>query len=127
MISSTNTLKIQTQIQELYMYIIKSPYKNTSPLEPLEYCKTIATFHTTQERAIRVNNILKLLDIFQSTVLNKVISIRKTRNGSKQITEFSKTVQFCKSQNLQDEQQQLLTMFKFQNFLVNQQEFEQFF
>ena len=51
-------------------------YNNTSnkitlPLGLLGYCETNATTSPVQEKAYRVNNILQLLDICQSTILNE--------------------------------------------------------
>ena len=51
-----------TDITALHVYK-KPPYKTTLPLEFLGYCERNATFHPTQERAFRVINFLKLLDI----------------------------------------------------------------
>ena len=48
-----------------------SPYKITLPLGLLGYCETNATISLTKEVAYRVNNILHLLDICQSTILTK--------------------------------------------------------
>ena len=51
-----------------------SPYKITLHLGILGYCEKRATFHPTQEKAYRVNNILKLLDICPSTILDEELS-----------------------------------------------------
>ena len=45
------------------------------PLGLLGYCETNATTSPLQEKAYRVNNILHLLDICQSTILNEELSI----------------------------------------------------
>ena len=47
------------------------PYKITLPLGLLGYCETNATKSPTKEIAYRVNNILQLLDICQSTILDE--------------------------------------------------------
>ena len=54
-----------------------SPYKTTLPLGLLGYCGTNAKISPTVEIAYRVNNILKLLDICQSTILKQELSINK--------------------------------------------------
>ena len=48
-----------------------SPYKITLPLGLLGYCETNATTSPTKEVAYRVNKILQLLDICQSTILDE--------------------------------------------------------
>ena len=48
-----------------------SPYRITLPLGLLGYCETNATTSPTNEVAYRVNNILQLLDICQSTILDE--------------------------------------------------------
>ena len=52
-----------------------SPYKITLPLGLLGYCETNATISPTKEITYRVNNILQLLDICQSTILDEELSI----------------------------------------------------
>ena len=52
-----------------------SPYKITLPLGLLSYCETNATISPTKEIAYRVNNILQLLDICQSAILDEEKSI----------------------------------------------------
>ena len=52
----------------------------TLTLGRIEYCER--SFHSTQERAFRVNNLLKLLDFFQSKFLNDKLSIKKITNKS---------------------------------------------
>ena len=54
-----------------------SPYKITLPLGLLGYCETSATTSPTKEVAYRVNNILQLLDICQSTILDEELSKSK--------------------------------------------------
>ena len=47
------------------------------------------------EIAYRVNNILKLIDIFQSTIRNEELSIRKITSDKKQNEDyFTKTAYF---------------------------------
>ena len=52
-----------------------SPYKISLPLDLLGYCETNATISPTKEIKYRVNKILQLLDIFQSTILDEELSI----------------------------------------------------
>ena len=51
-----------------------SPYQITLPLGLLGYCETNGTFSPTNEVAYRVNNILQLLDICQSSILDEELS-----------------------------------------------------
>ena len=57
-----------------------SPCKITLPLRLLGYCQTNATISPTKEIAYRVNNILQLLDICQSTILDEDLSINNISN-----------------------------------------------
>ena len=52
-----------------------TPYQITLPLGLLGYCETNATTSPIIEVAYRVNNILQLLDICQSTILDEELSI----------------------------------------------------
>ena len=52
-----------------------SPSKITLHLGFLGYCETNATISLTNEIAYRVKNVLQLLDINQSTILEKELSI----------------------------------------------------
>ena len=72
-----------------------SPYEITLTLGLLGYCGTNATIHSTEEKAFRVNNILKLLEICQSTIPNEDLSIKNITKGSKRNTDyFTKTPYF---------------------------------
>ena len=54
-----------------------SPYKVTLPWLLLGDCETNAIFfHPKQEKVSRIKNILKLLDICQSAIINKELSIK---------------------------------------------------
>ena len=65
----------ETNSDIIFLHVhINSSYKITLRLELLGYCQTNASIHPTEERAFRVNNILKLLHICQSTVLNEEFS-----------------------------------------------------
>ena len=52
-----------------------TPYQITLPLGLLGYCETNATTSPIIEVAYRVNNILQLLDICQSTILDEELFI----------------------------------------------------
>ena len=60
-----------------------SPYQKTLTLGLLRYCETNATTSPTNEVAYRVINILQLLDICQSTLLDEVISINNIKKKRK--------------------------------------------
>ena len=107
-----------------------SSYKITLPLGILGYCETNATFSPTKEIAYRVNNILQLLDICQSTILDEEMSIDNNLSNEKQNTDyFTKTPYFkpiFKYQNTRKINQKFLTMFNFQHSQITQKDFEQF-
>ena len=72
-----------------------SPYKITLPLGLLGFCETNATISPAKEIAYRVDNILKLLDICQSTILDKKFSMNKILSNEKRNTNyFTKTPYF---------------------------------
>ena len=74
-ISSVKYLKnTNSDIISLHVYN-NTPYKTTLPLGLLGYCETNATTSPKIEVAYRVNNILQLLDICQSTILDEDLSI----------------------------------------------------
>ena len=63
-------------------------YNNTSnritlPLGLLGYCETNSTTSPIKEVAYRVNNILQLLDICQSTTLDEKLSINDILSNEK--------------------------------------------
>ena len=67
-ISSIKYLKnTNSDIFSLHVYNITS-YRIKLPLGLLEFCETNATTLPVNEVAYRVNNILQLLDICQSTI-----------------------------------------------------------
>ena len=72
----------------LHVYKI-TPNKVTLPLGLLGYCETNATTSPVKEIAYRVNNILQLLDIRQSTILDEELSIKKIINNEKKIQIIS--------------------------------------
>ena len=64
-----------------------SPYKITLPLGPLGCCETNAKISPTKEIAYRVNNILQLLDICQSTILDEELSNNNILSNEKRNTD----------------------------------------
>ena len=99
-------------------------YTITVPLGLLGYCETNAT----KDVAYRVNNILKLLDICQSTILDEELSINNLISNEKRKTDyFTKTPYFkptFKISHYTEEQQKFLKMFNFQHSQITQTEFE---
>ena len=85
-----------SDIISLHVYNIL-PYKITQPLELLGYCETNATTSSTNEVAYRVNNILQLLDICQSTILDEQLSINHMISNEKNTDYFTKTPSFFKT------------------------------
>ena len=67
----------------------------TLPLGLLGYCETNATTSPTEEVAYRVNDIVQLLDICQSTILDEELSINNIISNEKRNTDyFTKTPYF---------------------------------
>ena len=116
-----------SDIISLHVYN-NSPYKITLPLGLLEYCETNATTSPTKKVAYRVNSILQLLDICQSTILYEELSINRIISNEKRNTDyFTKTPYFkptFKISHYTEQQQKLLTMFNFQHSQLTQNEFE---
>ena len=77
-----------SDIISLHVYHI-TPNRKTVPLGLLEYCETKATTSSKKEIAYRVNNILQLLDICQSTLLDEELSINNVISNEKKIQIFS--------------------------------------
>ena len=71
-----------SDIISLHVYK-NSPYQISLPLGLLGYSETNATTSPTNEVAYRVNNILQLLDICQSTILDEELSINNIINNKK--------------------------------------------
>ena len=116
-----------SDIISLHVYKI-SPYQITLPLGLLEYCETNATISPTNEVAYRVNNILQLLDICQSTILDEELSIKNIISNKKRNTDyFTKRPYFkptFKISHYTEEQQKFLTMINFQHSQITQKEFD---
>ena len=93
-----------------------SPYQITLPLGLLGYCETNATTPPTNEVAYRVNNILQLLDICQSTIFDDELSINSIISNEKRNTDYFTKASFFKPtfniSHYSEEQQKFLTMFK---------------
>ena len=91
-ISSIKNMKhLNSDIISLHVYN-NSPYQITLSLGLLGYCETNATTSSTNEVAFRVKNILQLLDICQSTILDEELSINNiTRNEKRNTDYFTKT------------------------------------
>ena len=74
-VSSIKYLK-DSNSDMIYLHIYNnSPYKITLSLGLIGYCETNATISPTKEIAYTVNNILQLLDICQTKVLDEQLSI----------------------------------------------------
>ena len=85
MISSIKHSKNKnSDIISLHVYN-NTPYQVTLPLGLLGYCETNATISPINEVAYRVNNILQLLDICQSTILDKELSINNIKSNEKSL------------------------------------------
>ena len=131
-ISSIKYMK-NSNSDKIYLHVYNnSPYKITLPLALLSYCETNATISPTKEVAQRVNKILQLLDICQSTILDEELSINSIMSNKKRNTDyFTKTPSFkptfliSKYTEEQQKQQKFLAMFNYQHFQFTQKEFEQ--
>ena len=118
---------INSDIISLHVYN-NTPNKITLTLGLLGYCKTNATTSPVKEIAYRVNNILQLLDICQSTILNEELSINNIIGNEKRNTDyFTKTPYFKPTFDITKyakNQQKFLTMFNFQHSQITQNEFD---
>ena len=105
-----------------------TPNKITLPLGLLGYCETNATTSPVKEVAYRVNNILQLLDICQSRILDEELSINNIISNEKRNTDyFTKTPYFKPTFDITKypkDQQKFLTMFNFQHSQITQSEFD---
>ena len=116
-----------SDIISLHVYN-NTPYQVTLPLGLLGYCETNATISPINEVAHRVNNILQLLDICQSTILDEKLSINNITSNEKRNTDyFTKTPCFKPTFNITNytnDQQKFLTMFNFDYSQITQTEFD---
>ena len=71
-----------------------TPYQITLPLALVGYCETNATILPINEEAYRVNNILQLLVICQSTILDEELSINNIIRNEKRNRLFHKNTIF---------------------------------
>ena len=105
-----------------------TPYQVTLPLGLLGYCETNATISPINEVAYRVNNILQLLDICQSTILDEELSINNIISNEKRNTDYFTKTPHCKPTfnitNYTKEQQKFFTMFNFEHSQITQTEFD---
>ena len=127
-ISSVKYLKnTNSDIISLHVYN-NTPYQVTLPLGLLGYCETNATNSPINEVAYRVNKILQLLDICQSTILDEELSINNIISNEKRYSDyFTKTPYFQPTFNITNytkEQQKFLTMFNFEHSQVTQTEYD---
>ena len=127
-ISSIKYMKhSNSDIISLHVYN-NSPYQITLTLGLLGNCDTNATTSPTNEVAYRVNNILQLLDISQSTILDEELSKNNKISNEKRNTDYStKTPCFkptFKISHYTEEKQTFLTMFNFQHSQITQKEFD---
>ena len=76
-----------SDIISLHVYN-NTPDRITLPLGLLGYCETNATTSPIKEISYRVNNLLQLLDIFQSTILDEELSINKITSNEKRNTDY---------------------------------------
>ena len=112
-ISSIKFVKnTNSDIISLHMYN-NTPNRITLPLGLLGYCETKATTLRVKEVAYRVNNILQLLYICQSTILDEEFSINNIISNEKRNRDyFTKTPYFkpiFKITKYTEEQQKFLT------------------
>ena len=103
-----------SDIISLHLHVYNNtPYQITLLLGLLGYCETNATISPINEVAYRVKNILQLLDICQSTILDKELSINNVISNEKRNTDyFTKTPYFQPTFNITNytkEQQKFLT------------------
>ena len=118
---------INSDIISIHVYN-NTPNKITLNLELLGYCETNATISPVKEVAYRVNNILQLLDICQSTILNEELSINNIISNEKRNTDyFTKTPYFKPTfdkTKYTKNYQKFLNMFNFQHSQITKNEFD---
>ena len=121
-ISSIKYLKnTNSDIILLHVYN-NTPYQITLSLGLLGYCETNATISPINEVAYRVKNILQLLDICQSTILDEELSINSIISNEKRKTDyFTKAPSFKPTFNITNyTKQKFLTMFNFEHSQITQ-------
>ena len=89
-----------SDIISLHLYN-NTPYQITLPIGLVGYCETNATISPINEVAYRVINILQLLDICLSTILDEELSINNIISNEKRNTDyFTKTPNFKPTFNI---------------------------
>ena len=127
-ISSINYSKnTNSDIISLHVYN-NTPYQVTLPLGLSGCCEMNATISPVNEVAYRVNNILQLLDICQSTILDEDLSINNIISNEKKNTDYFTKLPYFKPTfnitNYTKEQRNFLTMFNFEHSQITQIEFD---
>ena len=116
-----------SDIISLHVYN-NTPYQVTLPLGLSGYCETNATISPINEVVYRVNIILQLLDICQSTILDEELSINNIISNEKRNTYyFTKTPYFKPTFNITNytkEKHKFLTMFNLEHSQITQIEFD---
>ena len=93
-ISSIKYLK-NTNSDNISLHVYNNtPNQITLPLELLGYCETNATTSPINEVAYRVNNILQLLDICHSTILDEELYMNNTISNEKKYKLLHKNTIF---------------------------------
>ena len=127
-LSSKHTKNTTSDLISLHVYN-NSLYKKTFLLGLLGNCETNATISPTIKIAYRVTNILKLLDICKSTILDDELSINIILSDNKRNKDyFTKTPYFKPTFQISKyttEPQKFLTTFNFQHSQISQKKFEQ--
>ena len=85
--SIKNSKNTNSDIISLHVYN-NTPYQVTLPLGLLGNCKTNATISPMNEVAYRVINILQLLDICKSTIIDEELSINNMISNEKRNTDY---------------------------------------
>ena len=106
-----------------------TPYKGNITLRTFRILRNkTLQYHPYMKKAYRVNNILQLLDICQSTILNEEISINNIISNEKRNTDyFTKTPYFkpiFNITNYTEHQQKFLTIVNFQHSQITQDEID---
>ena len=95
-ISSIKYMKdSNSDIFSLHVYN-NSPYQITLLLGLLGYCEIKATTSPTKEVAYRANNLLQLLHICQSTILDEELSTINIISNEKKKTDYVTKTRFFK-------------------------------
>ena len=119
--------KTNSDTLSLHVYN-NTPNRITLPLGFLGHCETNATTSPIKKIAYRVNNILQLLDICQSTILDEELSINNIISNEQRNTDYFTKIPYFKLTfkitKYTKEQQKFLTTFNFQHSQITQDEFD---